>query len=68
MDKQSLFLSFDEITAVIKAHHANGLRRTILIEGENGIGKTAVYHTLRDRKSTRLNSSHVSESRMPSSA
>jgi hypothetical protein len=47
MDNNSLFLSFDEITAVIKAHHANGLRRTILIEGENGIGKTAVYHALR---------------------
>ena len=31
------------------------------------IGKTAVLVTA-DRKSTRLNSSHVSESRMPSSA
>ena len=47
MDMQSIFLSFNEIVTVIKAHHANGLRRTILIEGENGIGKTAVYHALR---------------------
>ena len=31
--------------------------------GRNGCGKTTL-----DRKSTRLNSSHVSESRMPSSA
>ena len=34
---------------------------TVLITGESGTGKE-------DRKSTRLNSSHVSESRMPSSA
>ena len=33
--------------------------------GANGAGKTT---TLRDRKSTRLNSSHSGESRMPSSA
>ena len=32
--------------------------------GENGAGKT----TLIDRKSTRLNSSHYQQSRMPSSA
>src|ERR1043166_5489047 len=32
-----------------------------------GLGETIGYGT-RDRKSTRLNSSHVSESRMPSSA
>ena len=27
-----------------------------------------VWHTIRDRKSTRLNSSHLARSRMPSSA
>ena len=32
------------------------------------IGKGTVYRNLEDRKSTRLNSSHMSESRMPSSA
>lgn len=47
MDNQSIFLSFDDITTLIKSHHKRGLRRTILIEGENGIGKTAVYHALR---------------------
>ena len=38
----------------------------ILILGPTGCGKTLLAQT--DRKSTRLNSSHVSESRMPSSA
>ena len=33
----------------------------------NGEGRSSLYF-YRDRKSTRLNSSHVSESRMPSSA
>ena len=36
------------------------------VKNENETKKTAV--TLRDRKSTRLNSSHASKSRMPSSA
>ena len=31
-------------------------------------GRFELDETIRDRKSTRLNSSHVSESRMPSSA
>lgn len=48
MDNQSIFLSFDEIVTVTKAHYKQGIRRTILIEGENGIGKTAVYHALRN--------------------
>ena len=43
------------------------------IEVHRGLGKTGVVGVVRngssrDRKSTRLNSSHVSESRMPSSA
>ena len=48
MDNQSIFLSFDEIVTIIKAYYKQGIRRTILIEGENGIGKTAVYHALRN--------------------
>ena len=41
--------------------------------GMVNIGETTFYHwmsrgMIEDRKSTRLNSSHVSESRMPSSA
>ena len=35
---------------------------------ENPRERLNVWVALRDRKSTRLNSSHVSESRMPSSA
>ena len=40
----------------------------LLVEGVPGLAKTLTVKTLADRKSTRLNSSHVSESRMPSSA
>ena len=39
--------------------------------GPNGAGKTTAIHIamgLIDRKSTRLNSSHIQKSRMPSSA
>ena len=38
--------------------------------GPNGAGKTTLVHLLTgvDRKSTRLNSSHSQQSRMPSSA
>jgi len=47
----------------------------IVLLGETGTGKTLLGHAIHnssaraaDRKSTRLNSSHESESRMPSSA
>ena len=45
-----------------------GRVRTLL--GANGAGKTTVLRALSgiDRKSTRLNSSHIQKSRMPSSA
>ena len=36
--------------------------------GVPGAAINPLYAQLRDRKSTRLNSSHMSESRMPSSA
>ena len=40
--------------------------------GPNGAGKTTTFYMIvglvRDRKSTRLNSSHIQKSRMPSSA
>ena len=44
--------------------------RSMEISEENlqTIEKYALFQHLIDRKSTRLNSSHVSESRMPSSA
>ena len=37
----------------------------LLVEGVPGLAKTL---TVKDRKSTRLNSSHIQKSRMPSSA
>ena len=48
-------------------------RATVLVNGESGTGKELVaralhYNSERDRKSTRLNSSHSQQSRMPSSA
>lgn len=38
------FLSAEQIVNAIKAV---GDKRTILVSGENGIGKTALYHALR---------------------
>ena len=38
------------------------------IMGPSGSGKSTLMHCMADRKSTRLNSSHRSLSRMPSSA
>ena len=39
-----------------------------LTDGPEVVGRAALHGGTTDRKSTRLNSSHVSESRMPSSA
>ena len=53
---------------------ANELRRSLVLLDGNGIAPPAVLRQLertffvRDRKSTRLNSSHIQKSRMPSSA
>ena len=58
------------------------LKRPLLVKGEPGTGKTMLaeevaaalnmpllqWHVKSDRKSTRLNSSHSQQSRMPSSA
>ena len=38
------------------------------LRNHSGPGRVLHYDAVLDRKSTRLNSSHVSESRMPSSA
>ena len=38
-------LSFKQVTQLIKAI---GHKRTIIVEGENGIGKTGLFHMLKD--------------------
>ena len=45
-----------------------GFGRIVGLLGPNGSGKTTLIKLAKDRKSTRLNSSHRSLSRMPSSA
>ena len=54
------YLSNESIASV--TFLADRLAKPVLVEGPAGTGKTA------DRKSTRLNSSHIPLSRMPSSA
>ena len=54
----SVVLVIAFIAAILIAHEAN---RTVLLW-------SAAHELSSDRKSTRLNSSHMSESRMPSSA
>ena len=49
----------------IVASRVEGAR---VVDGYAGTGAVGIEALSRDRKSTRLNSSHVSESRMPSSA
>ena len=61
-----------EIRNVIRILSRKTKNNPVLI-GEPGVGKTAIAEGLAekiaaDRKSTRLNSSHASKSRMPSSA
>ena len=41
---------------------------TVLLESDNYIASTSGWEIVTDRKSTRLNSSHIQKSRMPSSA
>jgi hypothetical protein len=43
-DPQTPFLSHAQIVSAIKAV---GDKRTIIVQGENGIGKTAIWHALR---------------------
>ena len=61
------------IGPVIDAEFPEGLPEIynavrIVSDGSGGSEKIDVVAEVEDRKSTRLNSSHVSESRMPSSA
>ena len=58
-------MTFEFFSPGMSAILANSGCRFVIYDMEHtGLG----FETLKDRKSTRLNSSHVSESRMPSSA
>ena len=54
------------VSALVSRHIGRGLGKKIT--GRTKLSPAAMEATHEDRKSTRLNSSHVSESRMPSSA
>ena len=56
------------ITPFIQVDPHNGEPGSQKTEGWISFDRDHIYASLRDRKSTRLNSSHMSESRMPSSA
>ena len=56
------------ICDILDSRVGKKIRSIDALDIANIIGKIVVAGSARDRKSTRLNSSHVSESRMPSSA
>ena len=64
----ALYGSFLPVPARRAASEADGTRPGEILAAPGQITLNAERRTLKDRKSTRLNSSHVSESRMPSSA
>ena len=53
---------------IATAHNLGNLMSTIPVDGYVGFGNGVDYYKFLDRKSTRLNSSHLDLSRMPSSA
>ena len=56
---------FDEVRARMLTAHPTEVQRKSILDAERAIAELVEQ---RDRKSTRLNSSHVLRSRMPSSA
>ena len=65
MSKASKKIKVKQIGSPIRRHHDQ--RETLIGLGLNRIGRVAELPDT-DRKSTRLNSSHIQKSRMPSSA
>ena len=64
----SLLDGANRLDEVIGAAAAAGMPAMALTDHGNMFGAIQFYNLARDRKSTRLNSSHRSLSRMPSSA
>ena len=61
-------IATQEILSIAKEVDPNGHRTLGVLTKPDLIDEGGEENVLRDRKSTRLNSSHVSQSRMPSSA
>ena len=66
-----LALAGKDVTLIARGPHLAAMQKTGLklqIAGEERIARPTCVADARDRKSTRLNSSHIQKSRMPSSA
>ena len=64
-DEAATVAALDSARAVFKSQIESHQGRVIDMAGDSVL---AVFETATDRKSTRLNSSHIQKSRMPSSA
>ena len=67
-EKNVLAMLDRKVTEFIAKKHARAMRRSIVPEVLQFAKDESIRQKMRDRKSTRLNSSHSSVSRMPSSA
>ena len=65
---EDISVSFDGFRALNKLSLSIDVGELRCVIGPNGAGKTTMMDVITDRKSTRLNSSHIQKSRMPSSA
>ena len=65
---QAVLFDMDGVLFDSMPYHAEAWHKTMKAHGLNLSREEAYMHEGRDRKSTRLNSSHKTESRMPSSA
>ena len=72
VEVEDLYKKYGEFTAVDHLNLTVADGEVLGFVGPNGAGKTTTMKIMaglvQDRKSTRLNSSHRSQSRMPSSA